>query len=223
MQFQAERSSRENRFHSKVGGCFGNLKLNQLTTWQVRDLMHRKVADGLAKGTVNRILCLTRHLFNLALEWETPSLSKNPAKGVRSFEENNKVERYLTPQEALALKHALNESDNPSLKYIVAFLLVTGARKQEALKARWQDIDFHANVWRIPLAKSDKVRYIPFSEFTICATPLPPPWSTRGCPSMRCKSCWVMLKLEPPNVMRTSANQSCKHRPVLLAKSSSIF
>ena len=144
--------------------AFGNLKLIQLTTWQVRDLMHRKVADGLAKGTVNRMLCLTRHMFNLALEWETPSLSKNPAKGIRSFEENNKVERYLTPNEALALKHALNESDNASLKYIVAFLLVTGARKQEALKARWQDIDFNANVWRIPLAKSGKVRYIPLSE-----------------------------------------------------------
>ena len=124
-------------FNNHLKQSFGHLKLNQLTAWQVRDLLHRKIANGLAKGTVNRMLCLTRHLFNLALEWEDPSLTKNPAKGIRTFEENNKVERYVMPHEALALKQALNQSNNPSLKYIVAFLMVTGARKQEALKARW--------------------------------------------------------------------------------------
>jgi site-specific recombinase XerD len=151
-------------FNNHLKQSFGHLKLNQLTAWQVRDLLHRKIANGLAKGTVNRMLCLTRHLFNLALEWKVPSLTKNPAKGIRTFEENNKVERYVMPHEALALKQALNQSDNPSLKYIVAFLMVTGARKQEALKARWQDIDIEANVWRIPLAKSGKARFIPLSE-----------------------------------------------------------
>jgi integrase len=103
-------------------------------------------------------------MFSLAIEWDLTDLKKNPAKGIKSFEENNKLERYITPQQALALNLSLNESENPSLKFIVALLLVTGARKQEALQAKWQDIDFNANVWRIPVSKSGKVRYIPLSE-----------------------------------------------------------
>jgi integrase len=64
----------------------------------------------------------------------------------------------------LALKAALEQSVNPLLKYIIAYLLVTGARKQEALRARWDDIDLNANVWRIPLSKSGKVRHTPLSK-----------------------------------------------------------
>jgi integrase len=67
----------------------------------------------------------------------------------------------------LALKLALESSQNPLLKFIVAFLLVTGARKQEALKAKWEDVDLTANIWRIPLSKSGKVRHITLSETSV--------------------------------------------------------
>ncbi len=144
--------------------AFGNLRMNQISTAQVRSYLYLKVGQGFAKGTVNRMLCLLRHLFNLAVDWETPAVIKNPASGIKPFEENNKVERYVSPHEVAELKRALNQSVNPSLKYIIAFLLVTGARKQEALKAKWHDIDLHANVWRIPLSKSGKARHIPLSD-----------------------------------------------------------
>ena len=53
------------------------------------------------------------------------------------------------------------------LKYIIPFLLLTGARKTEALTARWIDIDFERRFWRIPFTKNGKVRHVPLSDACI--------------------------------------------------------
>lgn len=154
-------------YRNHIKEVFGDTKMNQITKGKVRDFLHSKVGNGSAKGTVNRMLVLLRYNFNLAIDWETPGVTDNPAKGVKPFQENNKIERYVTQKESLALKEALETSENPMLKYIIAFLLVTGARKQEALKAKWEDIDLTGNVWRIPLSKSGKVRHITLSETAV--------------------------------------------------------
>ena len=154
-------------YRNHIKEVFGDIKMNQITKGKVREFLHSKVGSGSAKGTVNRMLVLLRYSFNLAIDWETPSVTDNPAKGVKPFQENNKIERYVTQEESFALKQALETSENPMLKYIIAFLLLTGARKQEALKARWEDIDLTANVWRIPLFKSGKVRHITLSDTAV--------------------------------------------------------
>ena len=151
-------------YNNHIQDVFGQVKLNQISNLDVQHFLYKKVADGSAKGTANRMLSLIRHMFNLALNWKITGVKENPAKGIKSFEENNKIERYVSPEEASALKQALENSENPSLKFIIAFLLVTGARKNEALKARWQDVDFNANVWRIPVSKSGRVRHVPLSS-----------------------------------------------------------
>ena len=157
----------ESLYRNHIKDAFGEIKLNQITKGKVRDFLHSKISSGSAKGTVNRMLVLLRYSFNLAIEWEVAGVTENPAKGVKPFQENNKIERYVTQEESLALKAALEQSVNPLLKYIIAYLLVTGARKQEALRARWDDIDLNANVWRIPLSKSGKVRHITLSETAV--------------------------------------------------------
>jgi integrase len=48
--------------------------------------------------------------------------------------------------------------------HIILFLIYTGARKREALDAKWQDIDWDKKSWRIPKTKSGKVRHIPLSK-----------------------------------------------------------
>ena len=51
------------------------------------------------------MLVLLRYNFNLAIDWETTGVKDNPAKGVKPFQGNNKIERYVTQEESLALKH----------------------------------------------------------------------------------------------------------------------
>lgn len=157
----------ESLYRNHLREAFGDLKMNQITKGSVREFLHSKIADGCAKGSVNRFLVLIRYCYNLALEWGTEGVTDNPARGIKPFQENNKIERFVSQEESMALKAELERSENPQLRFIIAFLLVTGARKNEALKARWQDIDTEFKVWRVPLSKSGKVRHITLSETAI--------------------------------------------------------
>ena len=115
-------------------------------------------------GSVNRVIILLRYIFNLSIRWETPGIIKNPTADIPLLEENNKKERFLTADEAKALVEKLKESDNKMLQYIIPMLILTGARKNEVLKAKWEDFNFDQRVWRIPISKSGKARYVPISE-----------------------------------------------------------
>lgn len=120
-----------------------------------------------APGSCNRLLILLRYLFNLAVRWEVHGVTKNPTAGYPLMEENNKCERYLTREEAVDLYAALEQSQNPMLRYIIPMLILTGARKREVLDAQWKDFDFERRRWRIPVSKSGKARYVPLSDGVI--------------------------------------------------------
>jgi integrase len=118
-------------------------------------------------GSVNRVIILLRYIFNLSIQWETIGVTKNPTAGIPLLEENNKNERYLSAQEANVLIGALQSSENPMLQYIIPMLILTGARKNEVLKCRWEDFNFENRVWRIPVTKSGKARHVPISDGVI--------------------------------------------------------
>lgn len=116
-----------------------------------------------AAGTINRVLVLLRYGYTLAQRWRIDGVDSNPAKELKNLKEDNKIERYLTPEQTTRLLTAVRHSQNPLLADIVAFLLFTGARKREALDAKWQDVDWRQKLWRIPKTKSGKVRHVPLS------------------------------------------------------------
>jgi integrase len=62
---------------------------------------------------------------------------------------------------------SVEASESPMLKYIVALLLLTGARRNEVLHAQWDDFDVGARQWVIPKNKSARPRYIPLSDAAI--------------------------------------------------------
>lgn len=118
---------------------------------------------GYAAGTINRMLVLLRYGYTLALRWRIKGIDQNPAKELKNLKEDNKIERYLTPEQTARLLTAVRDSQNPLLASIVPFLICTGARKREALDAKWQDIDWRQKLWRIPRTKAGKVRHVPLS------------------------------------------------------------
>lgn len=142
---------------------FGKHYLDQITKDEVIALHQNRRATGGAPASANRLLILIRYIFNLAVRWETPGILKNPTSGVPLFEENNKRERYLSPEEAGRLYAAIQTSESKMLKFIVPMLIFTGARKREVLDARWCDIDTVKCVWRIAVNKSGKARHVPLS------------------------------------------------------------
>jgi len=144
--------------------AFGDKHLDQIAKHEIIALHHGFTAKGYAPATANRPLILLRTIFNRAIEWEIPGVTKNPTKGIPLFTENNKIERFLTAEEAKRLYAALLESPNPLLRYIVMLALLTGARKNEVLKAKWADFDLDRRVWKIPTSKSGKARHVPLSD-----------------------------------------------------------
>lgn len=143
---------------------FGDKRLNTITRQDIFSLVRERLDAGAAPGSADRLVILLRYMFNLAIRWNIPGITDNPARAVPLQNKDNKRERYLTSEEIEQLFDALEKSDAGMLRYIVAFLLLTGARKREVLQARWEDFDFERRSWRIPYTKLQKPRYVPLSD-----------------------------------------------------------
>jgi integrase len=146
--------------------AFGRRYMDDLTRQEVQAFVAQKSTTH-KPASVNRMLILLRFIFNQALKWEVAGVSSNPTHGVRQMKENNQKERYLTEEEAQRLYLSVCQSENPSLQYIVALLILTGARKSEVLQARWGDFDCARRLWRIPTSKSGRARHVPLGDGVI--------------------------------------------------------
>lgn len=166
--------------HNHLLPRFGPRTLDQITKGDVIELHHGLKAAGYAPATANRIMMMLRHIFNRAIEWEVPGVTVNPTKHVRLFEENNLVERFLTPDEVRRLLASLNAVGRPELRSIVQMLLLSGARKREVLDATWDQFDLATRRWRIPISKSGKARHVPMSEMLVAVVAALP--RIDGCP-----------------------------------------
>jgi integrase len=82
----------------------------------------------------------------------------------------------LSSEEMQRLALALEESGNLRPKYIVSFLLMTGARRSEALTTKWEHINYSSKTWLVPLAKSGQSRHAYLSDIgiTVLRQPAPP-------------------------------------------------
>ncbi|WP_044414306.1 tyrosine-type recombinase/integrase [Thiomicrospira microaerophila] len=118
-------------------------------------------------ASTNRIIIIIRYIFNCAKRWGIAGLEGNPADQIPLYTENNKRERYLTPEEVTRLLAQLEASRSPMLKYIIMFLLLTGARKSEVTNAKWDDLDLESRVWKIEFNKTGQTRYVPLSNAAI--------------------------------------------------------
>jgi len=146
---------------------FGKRYMDDIVRQDIVKMHHDRRAAGAAPGSANRLLIMMRYIFNLAVRWEVPGIKANPTKGVPLMEENNKLERYLSVEEAHRLYESVCASDNKMLRFIVPMLILTGARKREVLDAKWSDFDLVRKAWRIPVTKSGQARHVPLSDGAI--------------------------------------------------------
>ena len=147
--------------------AFGVFQMNQITRYMVVEFLQAKVQAGYKPGYCNRFLVLLGYCFNLAQKWGVPDIQQNPVKGVSLLKNIRRSERFLQGSEMIALFQAIKGSPNPLLQYFVPFALLTGARKREILDARWNDINFDDQIWRIPMTKSGKPLTVPLTPQAI--------------------------------------------------------
>jgi len=143
---------------------FGRKLLLDIKPLDVQSFVNALSNKGLAPSSRNRILMLLKFMFNSAIKWEVSGVLSNPCKGIAELIENNKMERFLTSDEAKCLRISISESTNPMLGPIVQLMMLTGCRKGEALNAKVSEFDFERSTWFLPNPKGGKARYIPMNE-----------------------------------------------------------
>jgi integrase len=145
--------------------AIGRKALDEVTPQDVAALRRKLVAEGLANGTVNRHLATLRAMFNQALKWGLYE-GKNPASSPGMLREQHR-DKYLSPAETRALFRALAEDKDETAASVLALLAVTGARRGEALKARWENVDLDRCILTVPRSKSGRTRHIPLSPVAV--------------------------------------------------------
>lgn len=56
--------------------------------------MQKRITDGAAADSVNRVVILIRFLFNQELRWHTVGLTINPTKDIPLLKLNNQRQRF---------------------------------------------------------------------------------------------------------------------------------
>lgn len=140
---------------------FGNCPLASIQRSAVEIWLHALARQGLAPATCNRILSVFKSLCTLAVSHEVLFLS--PCASIQPFRILELRERHLTADEAHRLMQALNSSSRQEARAL-QLLLLTGARKSEILRARWEYVRLEQRCLLIPLSKSNKPRHITLSD-----------------------------------------------------------
>ncbi len=150
----------------RIGPKFGNLRLNRFTRHAVQQFHNELRDSGLAPSTCDHHLKLIRQALNLAVDWDL--IETNPVAKVKLFHVDNREERLMTDEELQRLMSELNKPDKRRkvAHSVIKFLLFTGARVNEALNARWEDINRDNRTWLIQAtkSKSKKRRSTPLND-----------------------------------------------------------
>lgn len=155
----------EQLYRLRIKDVFGKKRLNQITRQQIQSFHTAILAEGLSPASCDHHIKVIKHSFNLAIDWGLLT-DKNPAARVPLFNRDNKVEHYLDEHQLEKLLTVLRNDENRNVCQIALFLLSTGARLNEALQARWDQIDRQTRVWRIPAtnSKSKRIRSVPLND-----------------------------------------------------------
>lgn len=151
----------------------GNSRIDLIGQNDIKKL-HSSLKD--TPYQANRVLALLSSFFTWCDKNGHRADGKNPCRHVEKFEESSR-ERFLSETEVYALGHALQEyeEENKFLKehphkkkkgkkvkdqttlYVTAairLLLLTGARRNEILTLKWQDVDFERKLIRLQESKT---------------------------------------------------------------------
>jgi integrase len=136
--------------------------LPDLGKWKVADVnhaavsaLHQKVTKAGKVARANAVRRLLSKMFNLAILWHLRA--DNPCKGVKGNVETPR-ERYLSQEEIQRLMRSIRELEDRESADVIMLALLTGARRDELVKASWAQFDLKAGVWTKPSSHTKQKR-----------------------------------------------------------------
>lgn len=145
-----------------IGPELGHFKVIDVRRRDIQAL-HQKITKYGTPARANAAAALLSKMFSLSIQWEMRT--DNPCKGV---ERNRDVRRnrFLNREELSALIEAMANHKNQAMANVIRLLLLTGARRSEALKAEWSQFDLKAGTWTKPAhtTKQKALHHVPLSS-----------------------------------------------------------
>lgn len=151
-------------FRLHVAPTLGNTRLDRITRQQVQAIMTDMIARGYSHGSADLTGRYVRHALNLAADWKF--IEVNPTVRLPMFNVDSRVAHYLDDAQLEQLLDVLRTDDNQTVCQIALFLLSTGCRLNEALSAKWADVDVENRVLSIRAtnSKSKRMRSVPLND-----------------------------------------------------------
>ena len=167
------------RYLDRARKRWGPRPLDSITVEDIRAGMADQSGGHPIRG--NRWLASVRACFGAA--WRANLIDDNPALRVRLNRENPPRARVLSDEELARVVKAIDEVSDPHARTALRLLLATGARRSEALRAAWTDVDLDAGMWRIPSPKAGRPQVIPLHPDAVAMlreSPRLGPWVIPG-------------------------------------------
>jgi integrase len=129
--------------------AFGAVRATALTAEHVDEYIQRRLANGSAKASINRVTQLLKQAFRLA---------ELPEPRIRRLDESDNVRRGFFTESEVRLVMANLPSE---LADFTLFAWLTGMRKGEIASLRWEDFDGDCIRLRAEDAKNGTARLVP--------------------------------------------------------------
>ncbi len=145
----------------------GHLPLRKISL-ETAQRLHRGMVDvhGLSPASADHLAKFLRQSMNYAVL--IGLLPASPVSKIRLFNVDNREERLMSSDQLQRLMSELNKPDKRRkvVYSVIKFLLFTGARVNEALNARWEDINRDNRTWLIQAtnSKSKRRRSVPLND-----------------------------------------------------------
>lgn len=172
----------------------GNIYASDITA------LHARVGKT-APYMANRVLETLRAMYGRAKRWGF-DVSENPAEGIEKFHEI-KRKRFVSEAEFPALAQAIDKEPNIYIRAVLWLFLLSGGRKSELLKARWDQVDWERRILNLPETKSGEAQIISLNKPAVAILRATPeeagnpyifPGKKKGKPLVNISKAWSRIR-----------------------------
>jgi len=149
-------------------GDWADRPLAEITTQQVM-ARHRELGEEKGKPAANTTMRILRAIYNFADEPEL-DLPRNPVMRLtrtRSWYRETRRQTIIPFAQLTDWYAAVMALPNDAARDYLRLLLFTGMRRSEALRLRWENIDFGARTLLVPDTKNHEPLLLPLSDFVL--------------------------------------------------------
>lgn len=146
--------------------AIGSVRLDKITRPMITNVVKARLAAGIKPRTANLDVIALRNVLNEAKE--EGLISRLPTDEIKPRKVKTPVRPLLTPADFTELCKAAGEcgKNHVQVSDYVRLLAYSGARRDEALALKWEDVNFERKFLRIGAdgsSKNSKARYVDFN------------------------------------------------------------